>query len=143
MSQLNISGIWNDLLRGGETIRWVGFGLAGCALVSAGVVLIWRIFRRKISPEEVERLRREAINARGKIGDGEIVDVDGSVITYSYSVGGVEYMVAQDASSIERLLPSDRMLIVGSASVRYDPKNPPNSIVVSETWSGLRPRAAR
>jgi hypothetical protein len=29
---------------------------------------------------------------------------------------------------------------VGLASVRYDPKNPPNSIVVSEQWSGLRVR---
>ena len=87
-----------------------------------------------------ERRRREMLHGKGKIGDGEIVDVDGSVILYSYSVGGVEYTVGQDASSIESLLPEDRMRMVGPASVRFDPKNPPNSIVVCEQWSGLRLR---
>lgn len=81
------------------------------------------------------------IQAKGKIGDAEILDVDGTVILYSYSVAGVEYTVGQDVAAIESLLPEDRMRMVGSASVRYDPSNPPNSIVLCEEWSGLRLRS--
>jgi len=36
------------------------------------------------------------------------------------------------------LLPADRMSMVGPASVKYDPRNPANSIVLCEQWSGLR-----
>jgi hypothetical protein len=128
--------------QGNETIRWIGLGAGAFASLTAAGWLAWRMFRREVPPEEQERLRREMIHAKGKIGDGEILDVDGSVIMYTYTVAGVGYTVAQDASAIESLLPEDRMLMVGLASVRYDPKNPPNSIVVGEQWSGLRIRSA-
>lgn len=124
------------------TIRSIALG-AG-AVVCAGVValVVWRILRRQIPPETLEKRRRDLIHSKGKIGDGEILDVDGSTILYTYSVGGVEYTVGQDASAIETLLPEDRMLMVGPVSVRFDPQNPPNSIVICERWSGLRLRAA-
>ena len=133
--------LWANITRQSETIRWIAAGVGALAVLTAAGLLLWRIFRRKPSPEELERRRREMIHGTGKIGDCEIIDVDGSVIVYSYSVGGVEYTVGQDASSIESLLPDDRMRMVGPASVRFDPKNPPNSIVLCEHWTGLRLRA--
>jgi len=132
--------IWPNLTRHAETIRWVGLGLGSFVAVLALGLLLWRVLRRPPTPDEIERRRREMIHKAGKIGDGEIIDVDGTVILYSYSVGGVEYTVGQDAAAIETLLPEDRMRMVGPASVRYDPKNPPNSIVLCEAWSGLRLR---
>jgi len=132
--------IWSSFARHAEVIRWISFG-AGCvATLTAIALLAWRFFRRRPSPEELERRRRAAINSKGKIGDGEILDVDGAVILYSYCVSGVEYTVGQDASAIAALLPEDRMRMVGPASIRFDPKNPPNSIVLCEEWTGLRLR---
>jgi len=137
-----MADIWAGFMRLPEAIRWIGLGIAALVFLAGVLYFAWRVIRGELPPEEIERRRREAIHREGKIGDGEIIDVDGSVILYSYSVGGVEYTVGQDAVSIESLLPDDRMLIVGPVSVRFDPRNPPNSIVVCEHWSGLRPRAA-
>ncbi len=132
--------IWTELKRHYEAIRWVSLGVGVFAAISAAGLLLWRIFRHQPTAEEIERQRREMINDSGKIGDGEILDVDGAVILYTYSVGGVEYTVGQDASAISALLPEDRMRMVGPTSVRFDPRNPQNSIVVCETWSGIRLR---
>jgi hypothetical protein len=79
-----------------------------------------------------------AVNAAGKIGDGEIIDVEGATIVFSYSVAGVGYTAAQDLSSLEAMLPPDLASIIGPVSVKYDPRNPANSIVVCERWSGIR-----
>lgn len=133
--------IWTELKLHNEAIRWGSLVVCASAAISAVGLLLWRVFRRQPGAEEIERRRREMILNSGKIGDGEILDVDGAVILYTYSVGGVEYTVGQDASAIEALLPEDRMRMVGPASVRFDPRNPPNSIVVCEAWSGLRLRA--
>jgi hypothetical protein len=135
-----MSGIVALWTRYSEAIRWISLGIGVFAAITAAACLVWRMFRREPDAVELERRRRDLLHNKGKIGDGEIVDVDGSVILYSYSVGGVEYTVGQDASAIETLLPEDRMRMVGPASVRFDPKNPPNSIVLSEEWSGLRLR---
>ena len=126
-----------------EAIRWISLGVGAFATLTAIALLLWKLLRRQPTAAEIERRRREHINTTGKIGDGEILDVDGFIITYTYLVSGVEYTVAQDASALGTLLPEDRMRMVGAASVRYDPKNPPNSIVLSESWSGLRLRPAR
>ena len=131
-------GAW--FARHAENIRWISFGVGVFAALSVAGLLLWRIFRRKPSPDEIERRRRDMLHRTGKIGDGEILDVDGAVILFTYSVGGVEYTVGQDAAAIASLLPADRMRMVGPASVRFDPKNPPNSIVLCEEWSGLRLR---
>jgi hypothetical protein len=128
-----------------ETVRWISFSVGALALLAATGLLLWRMFHRQPSPEEAERLRRDALLGAGKIGDCEITDVDGAIITYTYPVSGVIYTVAQDASALARLLPQDRMLMVGPASVRYDNRNPYNSMVICEAWSGIRarPTAAR
>ncbi len=136
-----MQGLLAGMTRQAEAIRWICIGVGAFAALSVALLLVWRKLHRKPSADELERRRRAMIHSRGKIGDGEIVDVDGSIIMYSYSVSGVEYMVGQDATAIETLLPRDRMRMVGPASVRFDPKNPPNSIVLCEEWSGIRLRA--
>src|SRR5580704_5328350 len=96
--------IWPNLTGHAETIRWIVLGVGSFAVASALGFLLWRVLRRPLTPDEMERRRREMIHNNGKIGDGEIIDVDGTVILYSYSVGGVEYTVGQDAAAIEALL---------------------------------------
>jgi len=106
--------------------------------VAAATAAASRYFRKKPTPEELERRRRELIQQTGKLGDGEIVDVDGLLLVYSYAVAGVSYTVSQDATALQALLPADRMLLVGPVLVKFVPRNPANSIVISEQWNGLR-----
>jgi len=97
--------------------------------------------RPRVAPEELERRRRLTINGKGKLGDGEIIDFEGASIVYSYSVAGVGYTAAQDVMTLEALLPEDQMSMIGPALVKFDPRNPANSIVLCEDWSGLRRRS--
>jgi hypothetical protein len=122
-----------------ETVRWLSFSTGALALAAVLGLLLWRFFHPPVSAEEAERRRRDGLLGAGKIGDCEITDVDGAIITYTYSVSGVIYTVAQDASALARRLPEDRMRMVGPASVRYDTRNPFNSMVICEAWSGIRP----
>jgi hypothetical protein len=105
---------------------------------AAIAVAAHRYFRKRPSAEEIERRRRALIQQTGKLGDGEIVDVDGLLLVYSYAVAGVNYTVSQDATALAALLPEDRMSLVGPVLVKYVPRNPPNSIVICEEWTGLR-----
>jgi hypothetical protein len=123
---------------------WIG--IAVFAAVLAAGFFLWRFLRRKPDPEELERLRRAAIHRDGKMGDGEIMDVDsvsntGAIlIVFSYSVAGVVYTASQEVMVLRSLLPPDLMTMVGPISVKFDPRNPANSIVLCEEWTGLRNR---
>jgi len=124
--------------------RLVG-GIAAGALVlgAAG----WLIIRsRRPSAEEIERRRRERLATIGRITDGYLVDArsfDGEdsisptpeVLFYSYRLAGVTYNCAQDVSRLPDRVRGYR--IDQSIQIRYDPRNPGNSILVSESWSGL------
>jgi hypothetical protein len=58
------------------------------------------------------------------------------IIVYNYRIAGVSYECAQDVTSL-----ADHVLGVRTdlpIQVRYEPHNPGNSIVVAESWSGLR-----
>lgn len=107
------------------------------ALAIAGV-LVWRYLRSRPSEAERERRRRLAVNARGRMVDGSITDVQDRVLYYSYSVGGVDYVAGQDLTGLAESLPAEAASALGPATVKYFPGNPANSIVVCETWSGLR-----
>ena len=98
----------------------------------------WLYLRSRPSASEQERRRRSAINASGRMADGFITDVQNKVVFFSYSVGGVDYTAAQELSDVPEALSSDSAVIVGPATIKYFPKNPANSIVACETWSGLR-----
>jgi hypothetical protein len=119
--------------------EFVVAGGAVLLLATVAAIAIWRYFRRRLTPEERERLRRLGINGKGKLGDCEIVDVEGALIVFSYVVAGVTYTASQDISALQTVLPQDAMSMIGPASVKFDPRNPANSIVICEDWTGLRP----
>jgi len=120
--------------------------VAVCALAALAVVVAFVVrnyLRRRPTAEEIERRRRATLHKLGKMGDGEIIDVESASasIVYSYSVAGVVYTASQDLAALQSLLPRDPMTMVGSVSVKFDPRNPANSIVLCEDWTGLRNRA--
>ena len=129
----------------------VSAGVAAGAIAVGGVV--WLVVgRRRPSAAEMERRRREALAIDGRLTDGSIVDArshDGEeshsmtpdLLLYRYRIAGVTYDCAQDVS----LLPSQTagFRIDQPVQVRYDPRNPGNSIIVSESWSGLRMKPQR
>ncbi len=59
------------------------------------------------------------------------------LVCYSYSISGVTYETAQDITGLEQRACLDRLVAGQPASVKYDPANPSNSILVADDWSGL------
>ena len=113
----------------------VTLALVLLALVGAMGYRAWQ--RSRITPEERERARRALLTSRGKMGDATLVEVRGEFLFYSYDVRGVEYTASQDVSLLKELLPRE-LSLEGPIAVKYDAKNPANSIILSEQWSGLR-----
>ena len=92
-----------------------------------------------ITPQERERRRRSALVAIGKMGDATLMEVREDLVIYSYDVRGVEYTASQDISLLQSHMPTD-LSAVGPVFVKYDPRNPANSIVLAEEWTGIRTR---
>jgi hypothetical protein len=121
------------------------FKAAGAAAIALAVVLAvllahfaysaWK--RSRIAPEERERQRRLGLVAAGQICDASLVEIRDDLVFYSYAVRGVEYTASQDISRLGQRIPAD-LLAMSSVSVKYDPRNPANSIVIAEEWTGLR-----
>ncbi len=98
------------------------------------------VYRIRRNPREREKRRRLAVNARGRLADGSITEADETAIFYSYSAGGVDYATSQDIGEIRNIIPVHPEQLIGSTvTVKYAMKNPANSIIVCEEWSGLRP----
>ena len=119
-------------------------GLAGASIV-AGYLLS---MRRK-TPDQRERERRERINAIGRITDGIVLDfceappkhgqtLPGQLLVFNYDVAGVTYEASQDISPFREFVDLRNGKLGLHASIKYDPQNPGNSIVIAEGWSGLR-----
>jgi hypothetical protein len=106
-------------------------------LLAAIGIRAWQ--RSRISPAEKERRRRLLLLSIGKLGDANLLEVHDDLLVYSYAVRGVEYTAAQDVSLLKAFLPAELASMVGQIYVRYDARNPANSIVLAEEWSGLRP----
>jgi hypothetical protein len=110
----------------------------------AAVLVVWlAVFgyrawqRSRVTAEERERRRCAHLVATGKINDAMLVEIRESLVFYSYSVRGVEYTASQDLSRFVGEAALD-FSGISAMSVRYDPRNPANSIVVADEWSGLR-----
>ncbi len=115
--------------------------LAGVTLaVVAAVAVMLR--RARKSPEEKERERRLQLNVKGRITDASLLrllDREGRrLVFYQYSVARVTYQASQDITTLLPLVRLDGACEGLPASVKYDPLNPSDSIVVCEAWSGLR-----
>ena len=101
-------------------------------------LLVYRAWQRsRVTAEERERRRCAWLVTTGKITDAMLVEVRENLVFYAYLVRGVEYTASQD---IGRLVDQAALDFSGisAMSVKYDPRNPANSIVVAEEWSGLR-----
>jgi hypothetical protein len=122
------------------TGAWV-FILAGFAVALAALA-VWLIRRTRVTPAERERRRRFTVSARGRVGSATITDYHDGIISYTYTTGGVEHAATQDLSALLGMLPQDPVTgIAQPASLKYLLRNPANSIVLAENWSGLRFRA--
>ena len=114
-------------------------GLATAAL------LVYLLRRGRKSPAEVERERRAWISKVCRITDGTVIDVQemdgthpGQFIIFQYDVAGVSYEASQEITYLRQFVNLHSCRLGLPTSVKYDPHNPGNSIVVSESWFGLR-----
>ena len=118
----------------------------GAAAAIVGYALLSR--RNKKPAEQLERERRTQLTLAGRIIDGNVIDVlvlDESesgrqmiLLDYKYDVAGVTYEASQDVTHLRQFIDLYSCRLGLPASVKYDPHNPGDSIVISETWSGLR-----
>lgn len=116
----------------------------GAALVGA-----YALLRRKPkTADEIERERRAWLEGTGRITDGTVIDVQelpaannhhaAIMLIYKYDVAGVTYECSQDVTYLRHWINLHSCRLGLHTSVKYDPQNPGNSLVVSENWMGLR-----
>jgi len=107
----------------------------------------WLFLRKRPTAEELERARRQFLVQSGRIVDGTLLDVceveadDGRTLTmllFHYRNGGVDYECSQDITDMPGVVDVSQVRAGFPCSVRYQPGNPQNSIVVAEKWTGLR-----
>jgi len=119
----------------------IGFA---CALAAALAALaLWIARRMRATPEKRERLRRLSIHTTGRLGDAFLTAVDENLLHYTYKVRGVQYEASQDISALRDRLPADPDRMIGMVGMKYLSKNPANSILICEEWSGLREPSRR
>jgi hypothetical protein len=135
-----------------------------CAAIAALAMIAYAFIHPAVDPEEAERKRRLHLNQIGRIAEGQVVELVehppepqparkrlfGSrarplaatlsryLVSYSYAISGVTYHTAQDITGLESQIRFDRLVAGQPASVKYDPSNPSDSILVADDWSGLR-----
>jgi hypothetical protein len=128
-----------------ETLRLSEFAIVAGVIV-LGVGYMWSRLRRK-TPEQRERERRMRISEIGRITDGAVTDVSEmnangggeiQLLVYRYDVAGVSYEASQDVTSLRHRVDLHSCRSGLMTSIKYDPANPGNSIVIAEDWSGLR-----
>lgn len=137
------------------------FAAAAAALV--GGYFIFRRFARPASEDDLERRRRLRVNQIGRICEGQITELielpatpapraglfgmfrgsNGTLnpgrklICYAYSISGVTYETSQDVTTLSDRVTMSRLVAGQHTSVKYNPSNPSDSILVADDWSGL------
>ena len=122
-------------------------GIGAALLVALAAVGLWLLMHKRPSAEELERERRRFLTQMGRLVDGMLLDIcemeaeDGRTLTlllFEYRIGGVDYQCSQDITGMGDVLDVSQIRAGFPCSVRYQPGSPQNSIVVAESWSGLR-----
>jgi LPXTG-motif cell wall-anchored protein len=151
-----------ELLR--DWHNWIP--LAGLAALALTGIIFW-LRRKTVDPREIERQRCAFLNRVGRIVEGQVLEIvdhardshgdkpagalvksktpssgvsaNGTqkLLYYTYSISGVTYETAQDVTGLEERLHLTRIAAGQTASVKYDPSNPSNSILLADDWSGL------
>jgi hypothetical protein len=115
----------------------IGVGLASYALLR----------RKPKTADEVELERRTWLNTIGRITDGTVIDVQeitmstnrpATMLIYQYDVAGVSYEASQDVTYLRQWINLHSCRLGLPTSVKYDSRNPGNSMVIAEGWMGLR-----
>jgi len=143
---------------------WKMLATVAGAAVAGFSLIAYAFFRPAVDPEEAERKRRLHLNQIGRIAEGQVVELAehqaepqpaprglfGSkpqplaenrprhLVSYSYAISGVTYQTAQDITGLEGQVRMERLVAGQPASIKYDPSNPVDSILVADDWSGLR-----
>jgi hypothetical protein len=118
---------------------------------AGGVALLgaYALLRRKPkTADDLERERRAWLETAGRITDGTVIDVQelppankrhaSVMLIYKYDVAGVSYECSQDVTYLRHWINLHSCRLGLHTSVKYDPQNPGNSLVISENWMGLR-----
>jgi hypothetical protein len=137
--------------------------MAAAALAAVAMVA-YAFLRPAVDMVGAERKRRLHLNQIGRIAEGQIVELvehppepqarrrglfgagsrpladarQRQLVSYSYAISGVTYHTAQDITGLEGQIRFERLVAGQPASVKYDPSNPTDSILVADDWSGLR-----
>jgi hypothetical protein len=121
----------------------------GATAAIVGYALLSR--KNKQPTEDIERKRRTELAHGGRIIDGNVIDVleleddvtgqQMVLLVYTYDVAGVTYEASQDVTHLRQFIDLYSCRLGLPASAKYDPHNPGDSIVIAETWSGLRKAA--
>ena len=132
--------------------------------LAAILLIVYAFVRPAVDPEAEERKRRLHLNLIGRIAEGQVVELaehpapvvevrrgllrprprplanngPRHLVSYSYSISGVTYHTAQDITGLESQVRLERLVAGQPASIKYDPANPSDSILVADDWSGLR-----
>ena len=82
--------------------------------------------------------RRRAAIDRSRAQPKDFVPADHRrLVCYTYSISGVSYETAQDITGLAQRAGLERLAAGQPASVKYDPVNPSNSILVADDWLGV------
>jgi len=136
-------------------VRFYSLITAASAGVFAAGYYLSRLNRK--TPEDRERERRLWLSQHGRIVDGTVMDAEElptpmaarpgktngearsvQLIMYQYDIAGVHYEASQDVTYLRQFIDLHSCRLGLPASIKYDPRNPGNSIVIAESWSGLR-----
>ena len=129
----------------------IASGLLALAAITA--LALWLIFRKRPTAGELERARRQFLVQFGRLVDGMLLDIHEvdapppskdapsrtlTMLLFSYRIGGVDYQCTQDITDLRGVVDAALVRAGFPCTVRYQPGNPQNSIVVAEEWTGLR-----
>ena len=115
----------------------IGVALAAYALLR----------RQPKNANDIELERRTWLNTVGRITDGTVIDVQeialdtprpATMLIYQYDVAGVSYEASQDVTYLRQWINLHSCRLGQPTSVKYDARNPGNSMVIAEGWMGLR-----
>ena len=126
------------------SIRLYTFLLAAIGVAFAAYAFL---HRKKKTADDFERERRDWLNTVGRITDGTVIDVQeipnsenrpATMLIYQYDVAGVSYEASQDVTYLRQWINLHSCRLGLPTSVKYDARNPGNSMVIAEGWMGLR-----
>lgn len=126
------------------SLRLYSIAIGSIGLAVAGYAMLRR---KPKNADQLELERRTWLNTVGRITDGTVIDVQeittamnrpATMLIYQYDVAGVSYEASQDVTYLRQWINLHSCRLGVPTSVKYDSRNPGNSMVIAEGWVGLR-----